>query len=154
MRSIFQSVLRLVRLAAILVGGGVAVAFSIAALAPRFVEIVKANDSTTVEINLDDLALRSIVYDRNGHEFDVLYDVENRELVKLDAISDYLITAILVVEDEGFWGHNGVDAKAIGRAFVENVNAGGIEQGGSTITQQLIKNGVIGDALDIDRKIP
>ena len=112
MRSIFQSVLRLVRLAAILVGGGVAVAFSIAALAPRFVEIVKANDSTTVEINLDDLALRSIVYDRNGHEFDVLYDVENRELVKLDAISDYLITAILVVEDEGFWGHNGVDAKA------------------------------------------
>lgn len=154
MRSIFQSFLRLVRLAAILVGGGVAVAFSIAALAPRFVEIIEANDSTSVEINLDDLALRSIVYDRNGDEFDVLYDVENRALVELDAISGYLITSVLVVEDEGFWDHNGVDAKAIGRAFVENVNAGGIEQGGSTITQQLIKNGVIGNALDIDRKIP
>ena len=143
MRSIFQSFLRLVRLAAILVGGGVAVAFSIAALAPRFVEIIKANDSTSVEINLDDLALRSVVYDRNGDEFDVLYDVENRALVELDAISGYLITSVLVVEDEGFWDHNGVDAKAIGRAFVENVNAGGIEQGGSTITQQLIKNGEV-----------
>lgn len=154
MRSIFRSILRLVRLAAILVGGGVAVAFSIAALAPRFAEIVQANESSTVEINLDELALRSIVYDRNGDEFDVLYDVQNRALVELDDISDLLITAVIVVEDEGFWDHNGVDAKAIGRAFVENVNAGGIEQGGSTITQQLIKNGVIGNAVDIDRKIP
>lgn len=144
----------LVRLAAILVFGGLAVAFTVAALAPRVADIYAANSSTSAEIDLDELALRSIVYDKNGDEFDVLYDVQNRALVELDEISQTMITSLIVVEDEGFWEHNGVDAKAIGRAFIENVNAGGIEQGGSTITQQLVKNSVIGDERDLDRKIP
>jgi len=144
----------LLRLAAILVIGGFAVAFTVAALAPRAKEIFDANQSTSAQIDLDELALRSIVYDKNGDQFDVLYDVENRALVELDDISPTMITSLIVVEDEGFWEHNGVDAKAIGRAFIENVNAGGIEQGGSTITQQLIKNGVIGDDRELDRKIP
>ena len=65
-----------------------------------------------------------------------------------------MIMSLLVVEDEGFYDHNGVDAKAIGRAFIENVNAGGIEQGGSTITQQLIKNGVLSSEQQLERKIP
>ena len=144
----------LLRLTAILVMGGVAVAFTVAALAPRVQAIYSANSSSSAQVDLNDLALRSIVYDRNGDEFDVLYDVENRALVELEDISEPMITSLIVVEDEGFWDHNGVDAKAIGRAFIENVNAGGIEQGGSTITQQLIKNGVIGDQRDLDRKIP
>ena len=149
-----RGIVGLLRLAAILVIGGFAVAFTVAALAPRAKEIYGANESTSAEIDFDELALRSIVYDTNGDEFDVLYDVENRALVELDDISDTMVTSLIVVEDEGFWDHNGVDAKAIGRAFIENVNAGGIEQGGSTITQQLIKNGVIGDDRELDRKIP
>ena len=149
-----RGIVGLVRLAAILIGGGLAVAFTAAALAPRVSDIYSANESTTTEINLDDLALRSIVYDRHEREFDVLYDVQNRALIKLEDINQTMITSLIVVEDEGFWDHNGVDAKAIGRAFIENVNAGGIEQGGSTITQQLIKNGVLGDDRDLDRKIP
>ncbi|MEM9465000.1 MAG: transglycosylase domain-containing protein, partial [Actinomycetota bacterium] len=149
-----RGIVGLLRLAAILVGGGLAVAFTVAALAPRVSDIYAANDSTSAEIDLNELALRSIVYDRHGAEFDVLYDVENRELVALDDISPQMITSLIVVEDEGFWDHNGVDAKAIGRAFIENVNAGGIEQGGSTITQQLIKNGVLSSEQQLDRKIP
>ena len=149
-----RNLVGLIRLAAILVFGGLAVAFTIAALAPRIGDIFGANDSISAEINLDELALRSIVYDKNGDEFDVLYDVENRALVTLDEISQSMITSLIVVEDEGFWDHNGVDAKAIGRAFIENVNAGGIEQGGSTITQQLVKNSVIGNDRNLDRKIP
>ncbi|NIT94994.1 MAG: penicillin-binding protein, partial [Actinobacteria bacterium] len=60
---------------------------------------------------------------------------------------------VLVVEDEGFYDHNGIDAKAIGRAFIRNVSAGSIEEGGSTITQQLIKNGVVGSDRKLDRKL-
>ncbi len=151
---VVRGLVGLIRLAAVLVFGGLAVAFTIAALAPRIGDIYAANDSTSVEIDLDELALRSIVYDKNGDEFDVLYDVENRALLTLDEIHQSMITSLIVVEDEGFWDHNGVDAKAIGRAFIENVNAGGIEQGGSTITQQLVKNSVIGDDRELERKIP
>ena len=127
---------------------------SVAALAPNVGDIFTANSSTSAEINLDQLALRSIVYDKNGDQFDVLYDVENRALVKLPDISDELITSVITVEDAGFWLHNGVDAAAIARALVRNVSAGAIQQGGSTITQQLIKNGVVGNARNLDRKVP
>jgi len=127
---------------------------SLAALAPHVGDILTANVSTSAEVNLDQLALRSIVYDSNGDQFDVLYDVENRALVELPDISDQLITSVITVEDAGFWQHNGVDAAAIARALVRNVSAGGIEQGGSTITQQLIKNGVVGNARNLDRKVP
>jgi membrane peptidoglycan carboxypeptidase len=148
-----RGIVGLIRLATVLVGGGIVVAFTLAALGPRIAEIYSANESTVAEVNLDELALRSVVYDTNGDEFDVLYDVENRQLVTLDDVSDAMLAAVIAVEDEGFYEHNGIDAKAIGRAFIRNVNAGGIEEGGSTITQQLIKNGVVGDDQVIDRKI-
>jgi len=138
----------------VIAGGALATVVSLAALAPRVGEIFTANVSTSAEVNLDQLALRSIVYDANGDQFDVLYDVENRALVRLPDISHELITSVVTVEDAGFWQHNGVDAAAIARALVRNVSAGGIQQGGSTITQQLIKNGVVGNARNLDRKVP
>ena len=144
----------LLRLGAIVAGGGVALALTFAVLAPRIGDIIDANSSTSTEVNLDELALRTIVFDRNGDEFDVLYDVENRALVEVKEISREAIIAITAVEDEGFWDHNGVNAQAIIRALIQNVSAGGIEQGGSTITQQLVKIGVIGDDKTLDRKIP
>ena len=96
-------VVGLLRLAAIIGGGGLAVAFTLAAIAPRLGDIFTANESASAEINLNELALRSIVYDMHGDEFDVLYDVENRELVTLDDISPPMIMSLLVVEDEGFY---------------------------------------------------
>jgi len=149
-----RGIVRLLRLAAVIAGGALATVVSLAALAPHVGDIFTANVSTSAEVNLDQLALRSIVYDSNGDQFDVLYDVENRALVRLPDISHELVTSVITVEDAGFWQHNGVDAAAIARALVRNVAAGGIEQGGSTITQQLIKNGVVGNARNIDRKVP
>ena len=150
-----RGLLGLIRFTALLIGGGIAVAASAAALAPHVGEVFTANESTAAEVDLDELSLRTIVYDSNGAEFDVLYGVENRSLVALDDVSEEMVTTVVVVEDEGFWEHNGIDAKAILRALVENVSAGDINQGGSTITQQLVKNGVVGDATDlVDRKIP
>jgi len=148
-----RGIIGLVRFATVIVGGGIVVAFTLAALGPRIADIYAANESTAVEINLEELALRTIVYDANGDEFDVLYGEQNRELVELEDVSQALIDAVIAVEDEGFYEHTGIDAKAIARAFIRNVNAGGIEEGGSTITQQLIKNAVVGNDQDVDRKI-
>ena len=63
-----------------------------------------------------------------------------------------VIDAILAVEDADFYHHNGVNVRAIIRALIENVDAGGVEQGGSTITQQLVKNALLTSERDFDRK--
>ena len=70
----------LLRLAAIIGGGGLAVAFTLLQ-SHRDWRHLCGDESASAEIDLNELALRSIVYDMHGDEFDVLYDVENRELV-------------------------------------------------------------------------
>ncbi len=65
---------------------------------------------------------------------------EDRYLMRLDEFPPLLLSGLLAVEDKNFTNHYGVDLKAILRAFVANVLAGKIVQGGSTLTQQLIKN--------------
>ena len=77
-----------------------------------------------------------------------------REPVKLDEIPKRLQTATIAIEDEHFYDHNGVDYGAVVRAAVENIEAGEVTQGGSTITQQLVRNLYIEDPQDtIKRKI-
>jgi penicillin-binding protein 1B len=64
----------------------------------------------------------------------------DRVLIDLDDVPDHVWQAVLAAEDARFFEHSGVDAKAVARATAANVRAGGVVQGGSTITQQLIKN--------------
>lgn len=66
--------------------------------------------------------------------------VEKRTVVPLDRIPDHLIKAFIAAEDSRFFEHEGVDFKSIFRAFIKNLTAGKIEQGGSTITQQVTKS--------------
>lgn len=65
---------------------------------------------------------------------------EDRVLVQLDEVPELLVKTLLAVEDREFFSHHGVSPMAIARAMVANIRAGGIVQGGSTITQQLVKN--------------
>ncbi|MDX2262672.1 MAG: PBP1A family penicillin-binding protein [Gemmatimonadales bacterium] len=66
--------------------------------------------------------------------------LESRRPVTLDDVPESLVQAVLAIEDQRFYQHEGFDVRRIGGAFVANVKAGGIAQGGSTITQQLAKN--------------
>lgn len=81
------------------------------------------------------------ILDRNG---DVLYEILDpnagrRTYVPLEKISPYLVAATIAAEDKGFYSHPGFDLTAIGRAFLQNYQAGGIASGASTITQQLAR---------------
>jgi penicillin-binding protein 1A len=87
-----------------------------------------------------ELAQTSVVYDANGSVVDELYGVQNRFVVSLDGIDPTLQEAVVAIEDHRFYKHRGLDFEAIGRAALENIQSLSIEEGGSTITQQLIKN--------------
>ena len=87
-----------------------------------------------------ELAQTSVVYDAEGNVVDELYGVQNRYIVPLDEINPTLEEAVVAIEDHRFYEHRGLDFEAIGRAAVENVENLSIQEGGSTITQQLIKN--------------
>ncbi len=79
--------------------------------------------------------------------------VERRILVPLDRIPERLREAVLAVEDAGFFEHSGFDVRAIARAFVKNIRAGGIVQGGSTITQQVARAMFLTPEKRLTRKI-
>ncbi len=95
----------------------------------------------------------SIIYDANGNEIDTLHGDENREYVKLSQIPDDLKNAIVAIEDERFYEHNGIDIKGMFRALFANIKSMSFSQGASTITQQLIKNEVLTSEKQLSRKI-
>ena len=82
-----------------------------------------------------------------------LHGTEDRDEIGLDGIAPDMIAALVAIEDRRFFLHRGVDVGAIGRAAIRNVEAGEIDQGGSTITQQLVKTTMTGPARTIDRKL-
>ncbi|MGE4558041.1 MAG: penicillin-binding protein 1A [Desulfovibrionaceae bacterium] len=78
---------------------------------------------------------------------------ERRFLVRLDQMSPWASKAFLAAEDDTFYQHEGVDVRAIFRAFVANLRAGDIRQGGSTITQQVIKRLLLSSEKSYERKL-
>ena len=79
--------------------------------------------------------------------------MEDRILVSWPQVPSILIDTILSVEDQTFFNHKGISLRSISRAFFTNVKAGDIEQGGSTITQQLAKNLFFSPEQTIKRKV-
>lgn len=95
--------------------------------------------------------LVTTVYARDGSIMGYLFR-EKRFLVNLDVMPEHLPKAFLAAEDSRFFEHNGVDYKAIVRAFVANMKEGGASQGGSTITQQLVKRLLLTPEKSYERK--
>ena len=86
-------------------------------------------------------AQSSRVYDRNGTLITELRGEQRRtDVTHLELVPEVVRNAVVAIEDERFYEHDGVDLKAILRAARSNVAAGGISQGGSTITQQYVGN--------------
>jgi penicillin-binding protein 1A len=81
----------------------------------------------------------SLVIDRNGQVYTRLAG-ENRRTVPLDKVSPWFVRAVIAREDARFLQHYGIDPVGIVRAAIRNLSAGGIRQGGSTLTQQLARN--------------
>lgn len=96
----------------------------------------------------------SVVVDKNGEVIASLNGDENREIISLEEMGKYIPKAFVAIEDERFYKHNGVDLKRTIGATVQYVIRGGKSNyGGSTITQQLIKNATKENEKDWTRKV-
>lgn len=110
-----------------------------------------------VDLSAYDMSLATEMYakDRETDEwklYQTLYDGENRILLTGDQIPDNLRKAVVAIEDKRFYSHKGVDWKGTIRAIFSTVTGRGV-QGGSTITQQLIKNITGDDEVTVKRKV-
>jgi len=124
----------------IVVLGSTALAVSAALLVPAGRMFKSAvSPLRALDVQLKAQPQRSYVFDRNGNLMTTLY-TDDRAPVRLKDVPQQLIDAVLAIEDRKFYQHNGVDLEGAIRAFRRNADSGEIQQGGSTITEQLIKN--------------
>lgn len=105
------------------------------------------------EENLLALGQTSKIYAADGTLLAEIFDVENRTMIPLASIPIHLRNATIAIEDERYYSHSGVDYEAIGRAAVTNISRMRLAEGGSTITQQLVKNIYVSGERSFSRKI-
>src|SRR5262249_31357770 len=91
------------------------------------------------------------VYDATGLPIGKL-GVQDRDPAELNEGPQVLINAVIATEDKTFWKNSGIDVGGVSRAFVENLTSGKVSQGGATITQQLVKNRILDNKQDLQRK--
>lgn len=106
-------------------------------------ELTAANGAKLAVARLEPLMIGGL-YPKN---------LEDRILIKLDQAPPYLLDTLVTVEDRDFYHHFGVSPKGIVRAFWINASAGQMRQGGSTLTQQLVKNFYLTNERSITRKL-
>jgi membrane peptidoglycan carboxypeptidase len=114
---------------------------------PRIAQIPHGNPA------IPPLSQTTLILDDHGRVITRVHAGENRTLIPLSQVPQVTRDAVIAAEDERFYQHHGIDAKAIIRAALKNAEHGEIVQGGSTITEQLVKNTLTGDEKTIGRKI-
>ncbi len=144
--SVLVNAFRLLLLCVVLVG--LAGAGAVLGIAKAYVETAPSLDLAL----LDEQDKTSFIYDAQGNVITDYKGTENRVMVSITQMPVNLQHAYVAVEDSRFYTHNGVDLKRIIGSFVQNFISN-TQQGGSTITQQLIKNTVLSDELSYKRKI-
>ena len=130
---------------AMLAMGGVAAA---AVIGYFTADLPAAHDLATVPV-----PLTTKIYDRSGEHLLYTLEDQRRELIQIKDVPKTMQDATVAIEDKSFWTNPGVDVGGIVRAFNKNYASGTITQGGSTITQQLIKQRLVGDDPTFTRKI-
>jgi membrane peptidoglycan carboxypeptidase len=147
----FRPVMR--RLAITILVGGIAVGVCLTALMPAGAVFSK---SFTYQSNaiakLRALDQRSTIYDSSLDAIGQL-GIQNRQDVPLNQVPKILQDAVISVEDRTFWTNDGIDIHSVFRAAVANISSGAIQQGGSTITQQLVKQRILTSKRDVNRKV-
>ncbi len=144
---------RLLRYLVVLLLAGALTATTLVLAAPGLGAVLTGGDAADPKaIDLDPLSERSVVLAADGSTIGVLRD-ENRVSVPLDEVPEVVVDTVLAIEDEDFYLHDGVNLRATMRALLTNVEAGDVRQGGSTITQQLVKNALLSPEQDLSRKI-
>jgi len=108
-------------------------------------------DVEAMQLDLPDLGRLSTVYTSDGVVLGQLTE-RNSQPVLLDEIPNLVIAAVLAAEDEDFMSHGGVDYQAVMRALIADLR-GGDTQGGSTITQQVVKQNFVGSEPTLERKV-
>jgi 1A family penicillin-binding protein len=145
---------RLARFVLVVFAAGALVAATTALVAPQVGAVLAAHEAAPIKaIDLDPLAQRSIVLDSEGRQLAALHGEQNRANIPLADVPRHVVDAVLAVEDEDFYQHGGLNVRALTRALFTNVKAGDVRQGGSTITQQLVKNALLDADQNLDRKV-
>jgi membrane peptidoglycan carboxypeptidase len=136
---VLSHLLVMVAVAAVLgvVVAGLAIPFAgIAGIGAR--NVARTMDNLPEELQTDELPQRTTILDANGNRLASYYD-ENRIIVPLKGISRTMVKAIVAIEDYRFYQHGALDLKGTLRALITNQANSGVVQGGSSITQQLVK---------------
>lgn len=98
-------------------------------------------------------AQTTLAYDNAGNVITKLREAKDSYYISFDTIPQNIKDAFIATEDKSFYKHNGVDITGVGRAFVNLIKNGKISGGGSTITQQLVRNVFLTHEKSVERKV-
>jgi penicillin-binding protein 1A len=104
-------------------------------------------------VRFSPLSARSTVVAADGSLLSSLHDGQERVPVPLADVSSNLVHAVLDTEDADFFSHRGIDGRGVARALLTNADQGRVAQGGSTITQQLVKLEMLTPRRNLSRKV-
>ncbi|WP_200307430.1 transglycosylase domain-containing protein [Streptomyces adelaidensis] len=113
---------------------------------------VEGFDELPANLKQPPLSQRTTILDSKGDSIATVYS-RDRTVVDLKEISPYMQNAIIAIEDARFYQHGAIDLKGVLRALNRNAQEGGVAQGASTLTQQLVKNVAVEEAGDDPTKV-
>jgi penicillin-binding protein 1A len=115
--------------------------------------LAACNLSPIEDPGIGEHGLTTVVYAADGSVLAQWHAGEDRALVTIDQVPEALTDAVVAIEDERFWAHPGVDLRGVARSLIENLETGRVVQGGSTITQQYLKNVLLTGEVTAQRKV-
>lgn len=130
----------------------VALALLVLAILSVLIYLYKQLPSPSNLTSNDNFPVSTQIFDRHGQLLYEIYGNENRIPIKISELPDHVIKATVAIEDKNFYKHHGLDLRGLLRAGFNNFSGGDI-QGGSTITQQLVKNALLSNEKTLQRKI-